>query len=237
VFCGYEADEFPPEHWIPDWLSRELFPKYAKGGVVHSINGEETHIADVFEMTVQHVCQKCNETWMSTIESRAKKHVFPMIVADYSARITKQAIEHVARWSYLKIISLELGRPGDHLPTHPPAVYAAFRQTRKPPYPNVSLAIGAREAVPRSRPDFVSFVSQSFQAPWGPGGSRVDFYRTTLVIGHLVIDAVGMASPNHRPNFEYADGLQVVWPMIVEGGTLTWPPDKRFRGIENGVLV
>jgi hypothetical protein len=62
-------------------------------------------------------------------------------------------------------------------------------------------------------------------------------YHTTLVIGHLVVDVYGAEYPSVRVNPTFADGLQQLWPSILDGVTVTWPPEKRFGGLIDGVLV
>lgn len=223
VFCNREG-EFSPEHWIPQWLSHEL----RKRGYVPE--GDE----DLFNMTVPHVCGECNSGWMSNIETRAKRHVLPLILGDYSQPLTAQAVEHTVRWGYLKVISLELGRPAEHVPTHKDETYAQFKETRYPPYPNCSLAIGAREPITERHPTYVTFTSQALNQPGtvdtprGPLTYKLHWHQTTLFVGHLVLNLVGF--PNgERANVHHAPGLQSVWPLLRDGGTFSWPPKERLR--------
>jgi hypothetical protein len=189
---------------------------------------------DLFNMTVPHVCGDCNSGWMSDIETKAKRHVVPFIFDDYRqmGALTQQTVEHVSRWSYLKVISLELGRPSEHTPTHQPSTYSAFKKTRLPPYPNSSLAIGARERITDGQPTYIFFTSQAYNAPFAPLGDELHWYETTLCVGHLVISLIGLPD-RHRLNVHHAEGLQPIWPLIREGGEFRWPPDKRLR-LEDG---
>ena len=111
IFCGHHGPnrDFPPEHWIPDWLNRRLFPEYGSG-VRHNLPGRSWE-ADAFELTVPHVCFRCNRGWMSDIEAASADYVFPLVVGNAGAdTINQEALLIVARWCYFKTICLELGR-------------------------------------------------------------------------------------------------------------------------------
>jgi hypothetical protein len=234
VFCGYSGprSDFPPAHWIPAWLNRRLFTEYATG-VRHNLP-DRSWEAEVFELVVYHVCGNCNSTWLSEIETKAANFVFPLIMGVLDPNsISVPGLYHAARWLYLKTVSLELGRPDEHPATHAPSVYAAFRQTRKPPYPNCSMALGYREIEASSEPHpvFVWFSSV--------GGVRfssvparfpsLDGYHTTLLVGHVVVDVFGItvAVPCDA---DHGDGYVPLWPSPVRtGGTFTWPPKRVFR--------
>lgn len=218
-FCGCETDgEFKPEHWVPKWLSREL----RKRGYVPE--GDD----DLFNMTVPHVCGSCNSGWMSDIETRSKKHVLPLILGDYSQPIPApvQAVEHIVRWSYLKVISLELGRPEEHQETLPPQMYANFKSTRLPAYPNSSVAIGAREPITETQPTYIAFTSQSLNSA-RPGGEDVDWHQTSLFVGHLVITLIVLPDGGQL-NARFPAGFQPIWPLIRDGGRFVWPPEERL---------
>lgn len=226
VFCGAQAEKFDPEHWIPQWLSREL----RKRGYVPA--GDD----DLFNMTVPRVCGDCNSVFLSNIESKCKPHVLPLILDDYTGvgPMTKPAIELIVRWCYLKVISLELGRPPEHQPTHDVSMYREFKRTRLP-HPNSSLAIGVRERIVDRQPVYVTFASQLQNTMDGPTGLDLHLYVTTLVVGHLVVRLVGTPGRT-RLNVNHPDGFQPVWPLIRDGGEFTWLPPKRLRvGIDGSV--
>ena len=228
VFCGHTDDSFDPEHWVPQWLSRELIPKHASG-VIHGLPGIPAWEARIFELTVPNVCEDCNHHWMSDIESQAKPHVLPFILGSWPDPLTTNCLTHLVRWCYLKIISLELGRPSDHVSTHPRATYEAFMKSRMPPYPNCSLAFGVRD-IAEANPVFLWFGSQG-QAISDPQSVRTFYgYRTTLLIGHLVIDAWGI-NDSERLDVDHGDGFEILWPVLRDGGTFTWPPKRRFTGV------
>ena len=117
VFCGYKGSDFAPEHWIPNWLSRELIPEHATH-VIHNRPGHSWP-SRRFEFTVPHVCKACNHGWMSDLEARTKPHVLPFILgAADESNITGTGLELIVSWSYLKVLSLELGRTETQNKTH-----------------------------------------------------------------------------------------------------------------------
>jgi hypothetical protein len=244
AFCGCTGHDFPREHWVPDWLSKRLVPTHATG-VSHQLPGIPEFASRYFQLTVDHVCGNCNGGWMSDMETRTADDVFPMIVADYRTALTVQSLERVTDWVYLKLISLELGRPSEQPATHPAATYRTFKQTQKPPFPNCSLALGAR-TISDPNPNFITWSSHSgegFRATI-PELPSVQGYHTTLVLGHLVIDAYGTSAeieingsehPINLTAVEHAAGLQPIWPPR---GEFTWPPPQRYRNvIESDALI
>jgi hypothetical protein len=239
AFCGQTGSDFAPEHWIPRWLSRELIPTHATSvthlglGAPGAPLGEEV---DAFEFAVPHVCTKCNETWLSSIEGKAKRHVLPFILGTAGPTLTLPGLQQVARWCYLKVISLELGRPAELRALHSEDVYSEFKRTKRPPYPNCSLALGVREIGNDKNPIFVWWRSRhepmvATPLPsWTLPKVRFEGYRTTLVIGQLVIDVIGAGVPT-RLDVEHGEGFEVLWPLPVTGGKFRWPPDHRFTAL------
>ena len=184
------GDDFALEHWIPQWFNRELFPARASGGVRHDLYGQVWE-ADRFELTVEHVCRTCNNGWLSRLESRCKPHVLPLLLGQAGPK-HQHEWRIVATWCYLKLISLELSRPDEHVRTHQPSAYATFKSAEAPPYPNCSLAVGYHEIVERSLPSFIWWESSGHHIHATPTTPGADGYHTTLVIGHLVVDVYGI---------------------------------------------
>jgi len=173
---------------------------------------------------------------LSDIETSARSHVLPFVQGVAGAEtITADGLRHVATWCYLKVISLELGRPEAHQPTHPEWVYTSFKDSRQPPYPNCSLALGIRDIRERN-PVFVWFKSQGSFSAGTPALPELHAYRTILLIGHLVISIAGTAEPT-KVNADHGEGFEVLWPTIPEGGSFSWPPSHRFSGVVNDELV
>ena len=233
VFCGRQGDDFDPEHWVPEWLNRKLFPEYGTG-VRHNLP-DKSWDADAFELTCEHVCTDCNRHFLSNIESKAARFVFPLVMGTPNKEtISADGLRHVARWGYLKTISLELTRPPDHVPTHDVSVYENFRRTKWPPLPGCSLALGVRDIGPEEhQPVFLWFQSQGGHSYTGsPPHSEftTEGYRTTLLVGHVVFDVIGLRDPGELPPDIHGDAYVPLWPdPAARGGRFTWPPRRRFR--------
>jgi hypothetical protein len=231
AFCGYTGTNFDPEHWAPQWLSRELIPRLGKS-VIHNVPDLPSWEAKLFEIVLPHVCKTCNNHWLSDLESSAKPHVLPFILGNSPDPMTEQGMKLVASWCYLKAISLELGRNPEHRPTHDRSVYRNFKQSKVPPYPNCSLALGYRE-IKETNPVFLWWGSQGLKFGSGqPGIPAIDGYHTTVLIGHLVIDVFGTGL-SVNVNVEHGEGFHVLWPTIPKGETFNWPPEHRFRGVSD----
>lgn len=230
AFCGYTGTNFDPEHWAPQWLSRELIPRLGSG-VVHNLPDRPSWEARLFEITLPHVCRPCNGGWLSDLESNAKPHVLPFILGNSPEPMTERGMRLVASWCYLKAISLELGRSPEHRPTHEGSVYRDFKDSELPSL-SCSLALGYRE-IKETKPVFVWWSSQgrALEVRGGPPGvESLMGYHTTALFGYLVIDLAGTSVPVNL-DMDHGEGFHVLWPTIPRGGTFPWPPDHRFSGI------
>lgn len=238
VFCGYEGDEFDPEHWVPKWLSRALIPKHGEM-IGHVAEDRSIRMKRYFDYTVPHVCKTCNSGWMSDIESRASYDgdVLRMVLGVPEPPPSREAQTKLASWCFLKAITLELGRPEAHEPTYPRTVYEAFKRDKTPPRKACSIALGLRTIPARaSNPVFLWHKSQGRIFPVGPGGVyRETGYLTTLLIGHLVIDVAGLLRPLNA-QLDHGEGFVPLWPSL-PGKEFPWPPSKRFSGVVNNDLV
>lgn len=228
VFCGKTGTDFKPEHWISQWISRATVGK--NQGVMHHVPGRDPWLARAVDLTVEHVCPDCNHHWMSDIESRSRNLVLPLIEGRTMSLVRKQQAQ-VATWCFLKLITLELGRPDDQDATYPPEVYRGFKIHQHPPS-GCLLMIGHR-LIEESPVMFVWWRSQAGQQT-APGLGPIPSYRTVLTIGHLVIDLIGVIA-NANLQTESDDRLVRVWP--VETKTVDWPPATTFKGIVDNDLV
>jgi hypothetical protein len=229
AFCARSGTDFKPEHWVPQWVSRVTIGQ--NQGVLHHTRGRQPWFRRIVDLTVPHVCPECNHHWMSDIETRSRNLVLPLIEGQ-AATLPKAQQEQLATWCFMKLITLELGRPANEPATYPPPVYQGFRIFRQPPNGCV-LSVGVREMndVP---PMFVWWRSQAGQQEV-PEVGTLPSYRTTLTIGHLVIDVVGLVHPDVAVTTEPDERFVQVWPVCFE--TLEWPPTRSFKGIVNSDLI
>jgi hypothetical protein len=243
AFCGYEGDNFDPEHWIPLWLSRKLIPKY--GSMVgHVANDGSIVLRRYFEITVPHVCRPCNGGWMSDIETKASSNgeVLRLVLGVTEPPLTRGRQTDLATWCFLKALTAELARPENHTPTYPREMYAQFKRDKRPPRTACSIALGFRTMV-ATEPDpvFVWSHSQGRNFPIDQrgidsGASATETgYLTTILIGHLVIDVAGLLRPLDA-QLNHGEGFVPFWPEL-PGKAFAWPPPKRFTGVADDDLV
>ena len=238
MFCGYHGPnrDFPPEHWVPDWLNRELFPAYAQGAT-HSRLGHEPWVKAKFELTVRHVCANCNHGWMSDMETAVKPWAMALILGTGGrppATESEQLL--LATYCFLKALSLELGRPKDQLPTYPAILYRGTKEHQTPPL-GCSIAIGARTPIPAGSPIYVWFQSQAipYETVRPRVSSTAEGYHTTLLIGHLVIDVAGVLVAA-QADMDHGERFVKLWPAL-PGKSIVWPPAELFTGVGPDGLV
>ncbi len=229
VFCKTTGTDFKPEHWVSQWISRAVIGK--SQGIQHHVPGRDPWVSRIVDLTVPHVCPECNHGWMSDIETRSRNTVLPLIKGKDST-LNRSQQQILATWCFLKILTVELGRPADEAATYPPAIYEGFRVHKRPPG-GCLITVGLRQMneVP---PLFVWWRSQAGEQAV-PGIGPVPSYRTAITIGHLVIDVIGVLHPWAQLQVESDDRLVQVWP--VESESLDWPPVLPFKGIVNDDLV
>lgn len=188
--------------------------------------------APAFEMTVKRVGPECNHHWMSDMEGRASRIAKPLVLGESVPPLLEQDQLVLAKWCFLKVITLELGRPEDQSRTYPDSFYAGFREFKSPPGSSCSVAIGQRDI--SGTDPYVWFRSQGGKGTFPELGDTAT-YRTALTIGHLVIDVIGVIDP--RANVQVQDlgsRLVRIWPASRTKVTL---PTERFVRIANNDLL
>lgn len=229
VFCEQRGEDFPPEHWTSQWISRATIPEGK--GVEHHVPGRDPWVHSAMDLTVEHVCPDCNHHWMSDIESAARDIALPLIEGGLTPRtFTSRQRKRLAIWSFMKLITLELGRPPYERATYPPEMYTGFKRFLQPPAGCVIL-IGHRE-LHGDPPLFLWFRSQGQEQETNVGG--LPGFRSMLTIKHLVVDMVGVF---HAPAIQLEDSddrLIEIWP---ERGDAVWPPPAHFTRVRGNDLV
>src|SRR5260370_38193237 len=99
AFCEH-VGKLSSEHIVSQWLSK-LFPgpitvKYGSGG-----NIPEEFQTDSMDYKAKVVCKKCNETWMSDIESKHAKPVLtPLVTGQSGIPIDKTSAHSLAIFAF-----------------------------------------------------------------------------------------------------------------------------------------
>jgi hypothetical protein len=231
IFCGTEGTRFPPEHWVSQWISRAVVPK-DKMVEIHE-QGRDARYAKAFEMTVPGVCPECNHGWMSDIETRARDVALPLIRGDEVQTLTANEQRRLAIWCFLKVITLEIGRPADHRPTFPREIYSGFRRFKQPPASSTAIWIGRRPIDPAEpKPRYVWFRSQG-QQHTVPGLGDAAGHRTALVIGQLVIEVIGVFASPVTLHGEDDPRAVRIWPVVVPAVDM---PTEPFMDIDGDLI-
>jgi hypothetical protein len=230
VFCG-KMGKFDPEHWIPQWLWKAV-RRISSGPVRHQV-GNRTWIKKEFDFAVKHVCGDCNGRWMSDIETRARDAVLSLVLGDGPPE-TEREQQNLATWCFLKALSVEIGRPGEHVPTYPPAIYPAFRIERRPPTTSCAIYLARRSEIPAKNPTDIWFGTQGGKFK-GPDGTLFDHYKLKMLIGHFVMSVSGLIAPV-KLQVEPDEWHVVLWPELPGDGIL-WPPTRQFIDVVNNELL
>jgi hypothetical protein len=217
----------------PSGYQRATIPP-GKGIEHHSSRGCVWRAAE-YDMTVPRVCPNCNHHWLSDIESRTRNIALPLIRGDDKRSLTAAEQRQLSIWCFMKAITLELGRPSGERPTHPEELYSGFKRFRQPPVTSCAVLIGRREIeADDPSPMTIWFNSQGRNHPV-PGVGDVSGYRTAFLIGHLVVDVLGVHAGNAQAVVENDDHRLVrIWPVAAPTVTL---PAEGFVGIENNELI
>lgn len=229
VFCESEG-EFPLEHWVPKWISRAVIEP-------NQIFEHHNQLGDVWydrvmDMTVPHVCPTCNHGWMSNIETRARRVALPLIKGEGVISLPEPDQRVLASWCFMKVISLEIGRPPDQPRTYPDYIYTGFRKFRYPPGTSCVVSVGIRD-MPSGDP-YAWFRSEGNKHTF-PILGETPGYRTALVVGHLVIDVFGVLDPRAELHLEDDDPrLTRIWPVTKRPVTLA---PERFKDLRSAGLT
>jgi hypothetical protein len=221
LFCANRVDS--AEHVWSDWILKELNPTQP---IRIRIGKRTDRYSDNPEVLINCVCQKCNNGWMSNLESENQRQIGAMI-HDQRIELEPAMQKALARWSVLKAMVIEAAnRQRTHFYDE------SERQSLKPPL----SAIPVRTCVWIGR-----FSESSFHvggtSVWGPIANIPKALHgcvTTLVIGHLVIQIFTQhVLPMFvtRPlNVQCTPGpwdtsLLQIWPAF---GAVRWPPSISF---------
>lgn len=216
AFCLNTA-KLTAEHLWPNWMN-DLFPskkrfktKNEKGEIVREWS------SDKLDWKARVVCETCNNTWMSDIESRAKSAMSNFILGK-PGPIPQLCTDSIALFAFTTAVIF------DHV-----------RRDREPFFSR-SVRYGFREsfAIPSS--------VKMFMAGFLPGGKghvhtcyhegalyatdRFMLYVCTYAVGHFVFQVVGQNRQGYtkvtlEPR-EFQPFAVEFWPWVPGGAS--WPP-------------
>lgn len=221
LFCTNPADS--AEHIWSDWILRDLKPVQP---VQVKIGKFINKLVKDPEVVMRCVCQKCNNGWMSDIESENMPHMLAMM-NDKPTLLTPIQQKHLVRWATLKAMVVD-GSSKKRIPFYS----KSERLGMKPP--SRCLPVGTLTWIGRlSVKAFHVGLTDSFgvidNIPKAFHGCV-----TTIIVGHLVIQVLTthvlpmFATMGLRPNCNagaWDVNLLEIWPVF---GEKHWPPSSAF---------
>ena len=176
IFCGNPADS--KEDLFPRWILKRVKtrePLYRQmGDAPPEITGDQ-------EVRVLCVCQKCNNTWMSGMETTVKKFLGSMI-DDFSLPLDRQYQQNLTEWAVKCAMCNDTVDPQPRFFTE--AECHAFRKKRT--IPDRTLMFAARftgRSLDSNGVDFTLIEPES-----GALLVRANLY--TVMVGHVVLQAL-----------------------------------------------
>jgi hypothetical protein len=219
AFCSHTG-KLSAEHIVSAWM-KPLFP----GPVKARYGSGDEFIRDSMDWKAKVVCETCNNTWMSKIESEHAKPVLtPLLTGETDVPIGLAEAHSMALFAFKTAVVLDhAGR--DREPFFSRRVRYAFRE---------------RQAIP----SFVQMWFTAFAGHRGNGrvlsmyhegtdadGYRLQMYCCTCAFGHLVLQVLAVkqiGSLAFRSLTPFRPELAIpFWPRLPRGPL--WPPPLALR--------
>lgn len=217
IFCSNPADS--KEDLFPRWILRRVQTREL---LRRQIGAAQPVITQDQEVRLPCVCQPCNNTWMSGMETTVKKFMGPMI-EDLSFRLTRQNQQNLSEWA------VKCAMCNDSIDVRPRFFIEhecrAFKETR---------TIPDRTSVFASR-----FTGRSLDSN-GADFTLIDPDTTSLLarahvynimVGHVVLQVLSWRpEPQHQHKNLLVKTANGPWPMLaiqtwpIQKNLVTWPP-------------
>jgi hypothetical protein len=217
IFCGKPADS--KEDLFPRWILRRVVTRQP---LYRQLGAEPPEITEDQEVRLQCACQKCNNTWMSGMETTVKKFLGPMI-EDLSLPLDRQNQQNLAEWAVKGAMCSDTVDPHPRFFTE--MENHAFRQKRT--IPDMTLVFAARftgRSLDSNGVDFTLIEPTS-------GNLLVRGHVYNVMVGHVVLQVLSWhPEPQHKGKIiqlRAADGpwdeLTIrIWPITKK--SVSWPP-------------
>jgi hypothetical protein len=238
VFCG-ERRADNKEHALPDWLTPYLLDLEGHDRILHrqpGEAGERRRITKRLDLEVKRICARCNQGWMSELETAIKPVLVPLLQGQ-DAILPEAGQRLLAFWtvktaSMLQFTSKEHPVPPDYLRE----VYEN-RESRTPPR-TTQIWVGACADRGLAFHTSRGIEVGSRNSPDDPSARWAKGYGSTIRIGHLVLKVFahrlddGPTLKHSEPHV--AAALPELWPY--GGRPIRLPPEAGFFDLD-GVLT
>jgi hypothetical protein len=228
VFCG--SGKMTREHIYPAWVGA-LIRAHVGSGIWSSPEyGWRTEDLDV---VAKHVCKKCNDTWMSQLEDRAKPILTPMIIGTpLVLRSEHQAA--IATWCFKTAIMADFLSTPQSLTE---ATYREFFELRAPPS-NCVIGVAAHIS-PLAGLSFHPAAGEIIIERWDEGRAlaetKVNAVMLTLRVFHFVFQVIRYDDEVLQVDVykNRLQGVRTIWPLNPE--PVIWPPD--LKALDDSALA
>ena len=222
AFCPH-IGKLSAEHVISNWINA-LFP----GKKLFTVKDEKGRIIRreaklKIDWTAKVVCKKCNETWMSDIESQhAKRVISDLIEGRVNVPISASDARSVALFAYKTAVVIDHSQRSRQ-PFFAERVRYAFREGFQIP---TSVQMWMCRFGPRTRGEIHALYHSGQVSPTNP----IHFYVCTVAIGHFVFQVVAVKQIDGsgffpKPGFE--DISVPLWPRVPSN--FVWPAQDILR--------
>lgn len=209
---------------------RDYFPssgpvEYTRRFVTAEGATDRRHSGIAFDVVVRAVCANCNNGWMSSLETRAKDVIGPML-SDQRVSLDPSDQALVATWATKTLLMLGCATldPGD---VASPSAYSWFFRHQAPlPGSHAWLCrYGGEGQWPLSC--HVHGITLTRDASRPTKASETNGFVAVLAIGPFVVWLFGQEldeGPVTRARSD--DGHLLIWPAT---GSVSWPPGRTLR--------
>ncbi|MDA0136405.1 hypothetical protein [Solirubrobacter deserti] len=212
IFCG--GTPLTREHLWPDWLRRELEIKAGFDWRMQqesdgTTTRDQAWTAPPFNQQVKAVCARCNNGWMSEIESAAKPILQALVRAE-GRQLHRRMQRTLATWAFLKACIFDELHPAER--TVPEAHRQFLYEHKEPPPDGVWIRVATYEAR-----DIGHYAYQGIRLGkrGEPEPAEVTVYFVTMTAVALVLQVTGSLLDEWRfKDVPYPDEFAVaeIWP-------------------------
>jgi len=235
IFC--DNVRLTKEHVWAKWL-RDYIPGPPSG---YSISGQvvypdtierqiEHRQADHRNMTVRHVCEECNNGWMSQLQNLCKGIIIPLLKGQYTT-LHRRRQTLLAAWICMTVMVCEYTQRDKIAVSRRDRRFLKKLQ-RPPSYWRIWISfISGDTSTPIWSHRVLPMVHSESDAIYDDGIPRPNSHATTIRIGdNLIVHALGSASARsivRRWRFDDKGAnrkLIQIWP--IRSSIIHWPPSE-----------
>lgn len=217
VFCSNPADS--KEDLFPRWILKQV---NTREPLYRQMGDAPPEITPEQEVRIPCACQKCNNTWMSRMETTVKKFMGPMI-EDLSFALDRQNQQNLAEWA------VKCAMCNDTVDVHPrfftEAECHTFKEKRT--IPDRTLVFAARftgRSLDSNGVDFTLIEPKSNEL-------LVRAHVYNVMVGHVVLQVLSWhPEPQHRNKIVRMRAADGPWDKLtiqvcpIEKKSVNWPP-------------